>query len=120
MLSESAILLNGILQAANREIGVPRKIGKSLTLRMTVDRRLPLLRSIRARNLFVQILSETRDRYGFLLIGYVVMPEHVHLLIGEPIRLEGPKSPAPLIERCATRGKEYRAWPCTVNSTDLP
>jgi putative transposase len=47
-------------------------------------RRLPLLGSIRARNLFVQILSEVRYRYGFLLVGYVVMPEHVHLLISEP------------------------------------
>jgi putative transposase len=25
-----------------------------------------------------------RDRYGFVLAGYVVMPEHIHLLIGEP------------------------------------
>jgi putative transposase len=47
-------------------------------------RRLPLLSSTRARNLFVQILSEVRDRHGFSLVGYVVMPEHVHLLISEP------------------------------------
>jgi putative transposase len=51
----------------------------------TCYRRLPLLRSIRARNAFVQILGETRDRYGFSLVGYVVMPEHIHLLISEPI-----------------------------------
>jgi putative transposase len=25
-----------------------------------------------------------RERYGFPLVGYVVMPDHVHLLIGEP------------------------------------
>jgi putative transposase len=49
-------------------------------------RRLPLLRSVRARNVFVDILGEVRDRYGFALVGYVVMPEHVHLLIGEPKR----------------------------------
>jgi len=47
-------------------------------------RRLPLLGSVRARNLFVKTLGEVRARYGFLLVGYVVMPEHVHLLIGEP------------------------------------
>jgi putative transposase len=52
----------------------------------TCYRRLPLLRSIRARNVFVQILGETRDRYGFSLVGYVVMPEHIHLLISEPGR----------------------------------
>jgi putative transposase len=49
-------------------------------------RRLPLLRSVRARNVFVKILDEVRDRYGFSLVGYVVMPEHVHLLITEPRR----------------------------------
>jgi len=45
---------------------------------------MALLGSERARNTFVQILGEVRDRYGFALVGYVVMPEHVHLLIGEP------------------------------------
>ena len=47
-------------------------------------RRLPLFASAHARNLFVKILGEVRDRYGFVLAGYVVMPNHIHLLIGEP------------------------------------
>ena len=47
-------------------------------------RRLPLFTSSQAKNLFVKILGEVRDRYGFKLVGYVVMPEHIHLLIGEP------------------------------------
>jgi putative transposase len=47
-------------------------------------RRLPLLRSVGSRNLFVKTLGEVRDRYGFALVGYVVMPEHIHLLISEP------------------------------------
>jgi REP-associated tyrosine transposase len=46
--------------------------------------RLPLLGTVRARNLFVEELREIRERYEFVLVGYVVMPEHVHLLIGEP------------------------------------
>lgn len=46
-------------------------------------RRLPLLKTVRARNLFVRTLGTIRDRYGFLLVGYVVMPEHVHLLMSE-------------------------------------
>jgi putative transposase len=49
-------------------------------------RRLPLLRSARAKNLFAKVLGEVRGRYGFALVGYVVMPEHIHLLIGEPAR----------------------------------
>jgi putative transposase len=47
-------------------------------------RRMPFLRTPRARNLFVRILGQMRERYQFSLVGYVVMPEHVHLLIGEP------------------------------------
>ena len=47
-------------------------------------RRKPLLGSARARNRFAKILGEVRARYGFALVGYVVMPEHVHLMIGEP------------------------------------
>ena len=27
-----------------------------------------------------------RLRYGFVVVGYVVMPEHVHLLVNEPKR----------------------------------
>jgi putative transposase len=49
-------------------------------------RRLPLLRSARAKGIFAAILAEVRERYGFALVGYVVMPEHIHLLIGEPAR----------------------------------
>jgi putative transposase len=46
--------------------------------------RFALLGTVRARNVFVQALNEVRAKYGFALVGYVVMPEHVHLLIGEP------------------------------------
>jgi putative transposase len=44
------------------------------------------LRSVRARNVFVLILGQVRDRYEFSLVGDVVMPDHVHLLIGEPAK----------------------------------
>jgi REP element-mobilizing transposase RayT len=46
--------------------------------------RLPLLGTTRARHLFVQALGKIRERYKFLLVGYVVMPNYVHLLISEP------------------------------------
>lgn len=49
-------------------------------------RRLPLLASAPARSVFVQVLDRVRNEYGFKLVGYVVMPEHVHLLITEPPR----------------------------------
>jgi putative transposase len=36
------------------------------------------------RTLFLQILEEVRRAYGFVVAGYVVMPEHIHLLVSEP------------------------------------
>lgn len=49
-------------------------------------RRLPLLASPRSRDLFLRVLESVRRRYHFVVAGYVVMPEHVHLLISEPER----------------------------------
>ena len=46
--------------------------------------RLPFLGSPRRRNLFLRVLEQTRRRYRFVVVGYVVMPEHFHLLISEP------------------------------------
>jgi putative transposase len=45
---------------------------------------LPLLRTARSRGRFLSMLEQTRQRYRFVVAGYVVMPEHVHLLITEP------------------------------------
>ena len=47
-------------------------------------RRAPLMGTERARHLFLKILDEVREGQDFALIGYVVMPEHIHLLISEP------------------------------------
>jgi putative transposase len=49
-------------------------------------RRQALLGSARRRDLFLKILEQVRRRYQFVVVGYVVMPEHVHLLISEPER----------------------------------
>ena len=46
--------------------------------------RLPYLNTLAARDLFLTSLEATRKRYHFDVLGYVVMPEHVHLLVGEP------------------------------------
>jgi len=43
-----------------------------------------LLASAGRRDLFLEILEQVRRRYGFVVVGYVVMPEHFHLLISEP------------------------------------
>ncbi len=46
--------------------------------------RHPWLASPRRRDLFLDILEEARIRFRFVVVGYVVMPDHIHLLIGEP------------------------------------
>jgi putative transposase len=46
--------------------------------------RKPLLGSAAARDLFELSLEAMRVRYGFLVFGYVVMPEHVHLIVNQP------------------------------------
>src|SRR6185437_9300243 len=47
-------------------------------------RRQPKLAHASARSLFEESLEQTRRNYDFGVVGYVVMPEHVHLLLGEP------------------------------------
>ena len=47
-------------------------------------RRLALLESARRRDLFLQILEQVRKKLRFIVAGYVVMPEHFHLLMSEP------------------------------------
>ena len=49
-------------------------------------RRAPLLGSPAARVAFENELERVRHWYGCYVAGYVVMPEHVHLLISEPER----------------------------------
>jgi len=46
--------------------------------------RMPLLRSARSRDRILSVLEQTRKRYRFVVVGYVVMPEHIHLLLSEP------------------------------------
>jgi REP element-mobilizing transposase RayT len=46
-----------------------------------VDHRVKLFESQRFRSVFVETLRELRREKGFLLLGWVLMPEHFHLLI---------------------------------------
>lgn len=47
-------------------------------------RRQPKLGAPPARAAFERSLERTRRAYTFCVVGYVVMPEHVHLLVSEP------------------------------------
>ena len=47
-------------------------------------RRRPLLGTARSRDIFLKSLEQIRRQYRFDVIGFVIMPEHVHLLLSEP------------------------------------
>jgi putative transposase len=49
-------------------------------------RRQPFLGTAVRRDLFLKVLERVRRRYSFVVLGYVVMPEHLHLLLSEPQR----------------------------------
>jgi putative transposase len=50
--------------------------------------RRPFLAEMRMQDAFLYALEETRLRFEMKVFGYVVMPEHVHLLVNEPIEKE--------------------------------
>jgi putative transposase len=47
-------------------------------------RRLPYLNDDHSRIAFLTTLERLRQRHQFQLFAYVLMPEHVHLLLSEP------------------------------------
>lgn len=71
-------------------------------------RRMPFLASARARDRFLKILNEVRKTQDFGLLGFVVMPEHIHLLISEPNKGTPSDAMAVLKQRVsrALRGKK--------------
>ena len=46
--------------------------------------RLPYFQSIHSRTTFESSLEMARKKYNLCVYGYVVMPEHVHMLVNEP------------------------------------
>jgi len=56
--------------------------------------REPYLTTAASKDIFLDSLEHTRRKYDLEVIGYVVMPEHVHLLLSEPPDHETPLSRA--------------------------
>jgi putative transposase len=48
---------------------------------LVTHNRVPVFRSERACEIFVDVLSEVRERFPYKLIGYVLMPDHVHAIV---------------------------------------
>lgn len=56
-------------------------------LTFSCNRRLPLFESTWAKDIFVSHLAHVRSRLGFQLFAYVVMPDHVHMLIHPEVEI---------------------------------
>jgi putative transposase len=48
--------------------------------------RLPNFENVASRTVFESALERIRQKFSLCVYGYVVMPEHVHLLVSEPER----------------------------------
>jgi putative transposase len=73
--------------------------------------RAPRLGTTRTRDIFEQTFEDTRKWYGFYIAGYVVMPEHVHLLLTEPERTPLSVSLQMLKQNVARRLREPEGGP---------
>src|SRR6267142_5437862 len=90
-------------------IGLKRHYGRGDLHFLTFScyQRLPLLGTSRARNIFVRALGQMRKRYGFRPLGYVVMPNHVHLLMSEPAK-GTPSTVLKALKQCVSRDLRKR------------
>lgn len=80
-------------------------------------RRQPQLHTARRRNLFLRILEEARRKYRFVVHGYVLMPEHFHLLISEP-ETGDPSVVMKVVKERFTRQLNQRRKPaCSAQAT---
>jgi putative transposase len=61
-----------------------QQTGEFHFLTFSCFRRRTYLSTVAAMKLFEDALERIRLRYFFAVAGYVVMPEHVHLLVNEP------------------------------------
>ena len=73
-------------------------------------RRNPYLGAVEALELFEDALERVRRRYRFVVAGYVVMPEHVHLLVNEPQRGLLFRTIQALKLSVSVRGREKPFW----------
>jgi putative transposase len=63
-----------------------QETGHSHFVTFSCYHRRPLLRADPAKRIFELALERVRRCFGLCVYGYVVMPEHVHLLVSEPER----------------------------------
>ena len=87
-----------------------QQTGEFHFLTFSCYRRLAYLSRVAAMELFEDALERVRRRYLFAVAGYVVMPEHVHLLVSEPKRVLLSKAIQALKLSVSVRSCERPFW----------
>src|ERR1700729_3696275 len=88
--------------------------------------RLPYLKRPEAACLFESALEAVRKRYGLPVLGYVVMPEHVNMLVTEPKRcrldrfIQAPGAPSKLCLGGKARSPPSLCHPSPVAGRSYP
>ncbi len=78
-------------------------------------RRQPFLGTAGRRDLFLKVLEQVRQKYAFVVVAYVAMPEHFHLLISEPEK----GTPSVVIQALKV-GFVRRLFPASRKKQDTP
>ena len=87
-----------------------QQTGEFHFLTFSCYRRRAYFESATAMDLFEDALERVRRRYLFAVAGYVVMPEHVHLLVNEPKRALLSKAIQALKLSVSMRSRERPFW----------
>jgi REP-associated tyrosine transposase len=87
-----------------------QQTGEFHFLTFSCYRRRAYLSAASAMELFEDALERVRRRYLFVVAGYVVMPEHVHLLVNESRRALLSKAIQALKLSVSVRSRERPFW----------
>jgi putative transposase len=87
-----------------------QQTGQFHFLTFSCFQRRPYRSTVAAMELFEDALERVRLRYLFVVAGYVVMPEHVHLLVSEPRRVLLSKAIQALKLSVSLRSHERPFW----------
>jgi len=87
-----------------------QKTGELHFLTFSCNGREPYFTSPQSRELFEHALETVRRRYVFFVYAYVVMPEHVHLVVSEPKRATLARAIQALKTSVSKKCKQHPFW----------
>lgn len=86
-----------------------QNLGQHHFITFSCDQRKPYLESAGAKSVFVDVLEATRLLYDFQIASYVIMPEHVHLLLSEP-KLKPLSTALAILKRSVSRSRPEKPF----------